>query len=75
MSWINETMQALAKDEKVVWKATSDHHPMFALSIPDYETIIDHMLPNLRDFDFDVYFTGHEHFVAYANTPAKLDPK
>ena len=68
--WLDETLQAMAEDEKIVWRATVDHHPMFGLSIPDYETIIDHLLPGLRNANFDVYFTGHEHFVAYATTPA-----
>ena len=34
MEWIDETMAK--HDDKVIWKVTNQHHPMFGLSYLDY---------------------------------------
>lgn len=69
MKWLEEEMQADVADEKVIWKATNMHHPMWGMGGPldrDYTTIIDDFLPKLVNNSFDVYFNGHYHDMSIA---------
>ena len=45
--WINETMKKWAKDEKMIWKATVQHHPMWGKWYPDFAAIVANYLPML----------------------------
>ena len=61
MQWIKETLEEQSKDQKIIWKASSMHHPMFGLHYDDYQSIIDDYLPLIQQNNWDVYFNGHEH--------------
>ena len=50
------------------------HHPMFALSYLDYQSIIVDFLPRMKEHNYDVFFAGHEHLMNYANIPTNKDP-
>ena len=65
--WINETMLRWEEDEKMLWKATVLHHPMWGKWYPDFSNIVLNFLPMLQDHKFDVYLNGHEHVISYAH--------
>lgn len=65
--WINATMQEWKNDEKIVWKATALHHPMWAKWYPDFANIVSNYLPLLQEHEFDLYLNGHEHVISYAH--------
>lgn len=69
MDWIKNTFESTRNDEKVAWRATQAHVPMFLNNQPDAFNIIDRYLPVLRDHKVDVYFNGHEHVTSYAHAP------
>jgi hypothetical protein len=60
------------KDDKIIWKASVMHHPLFGLHYTDFTAIIEDFLPLLKKYNFDVFFNGHEHNQSYANTPNNL---
>jgi len=66
MTWINQTLEEINSRDDIIWKASNNHHPMFALHYNDYHPILTSYLPLLLNSTFDVYFNGHEHFLAYA---------
>ena len=61
MEWIKKTMKEHSEDEKIVWKASNMHHPMFGLHYDDYKSIIEDFKPHLVEHGYDIYFNGHEH--------------
>ena len=65
MEWIKKTAAANKVNEKIVWRASNMHHPLFGLHYNDYQSIIDDFLPVALENDFDVYFNGHEHLMNY----------
>lgn len=67
--WINETMLKWDEDEKMLWKGTVLHHPMWGKWYPDFANIVLNYLPMLQDHKFDVYLNGHEHVISYAHYP------
>ena len=72
--WINETMKKWAKDEKMIWKATVLHHPMWGKWYPDFSPIVDNYLPMLQEYKFDLYLNGHEHVMSHASYPYNQVP-
>ena len=68
MEWIKKTMEEQSNDDKIIWKASNMHHPMFGLHYPDYKSIIEDFMPLLEEHGYDIYFNGHEHFQAYGYT-------
>jgi hypothetical protein len=72
MKWLDETMDKNSLDPNIIWKASSMHHPMFAVDIFDYDSIISDFLPRMKKHNFDVYFNGHEH-ASYYSTTEKVD--
>lgn len=69
IEWIQNRLQEWDMDEKIVWRASVQHHPMFAKWYTDYEHIINNFLPILMDHKFDLYLNGHEHILEYVNYP------
>jgi len=69
MEWIKKTMTEQSQDDKIVWKASSMHHPMFGMHYDDYNSIIDDFLPLMVENNYDVFFNGHEHLQNYAYHP------
>mmetsp|Transcript_11171 Transcript_11171/g.18773 ORF Transcript_11171/g.18773 Transcript_11171/m.18773 type:complete len:385 (-) Transcript_11171:28-1182(-) len=65
MAWIKKTVAANRNDEKIVWRASNMHHPLFGLHYNDYQSLINDFLPVALQNDFDVYFNGHEHLMNY----------
>ena len=68
-TWINDTLKEWAEDEKMLWKASVLHHPMWGKWYPDFANIVLNFLPMLQDHKFDVYLNGHEHVISYAHYP------
>ena len=68
MQWIKQVLEDQSKDDKIVWKASNMHHPMFGLHYDDYQSIIDDFKPLIADHGYDVFFNGHEHLQNYAVT-------
>lgn len=62
------TLQDWAQNDKIIWKASVQHYPIWFLNLNeiDYAGINDVYLPMLREYNFDLYLNGHEHFIAYA---------
>ena len=73
-NWINETMLKWDKDDKMIWKATVLHHPMWGKWYPDFSPIVLNYLPMLQEHKFDLYLNGHEHVIAYASYPHSQVP-
>jgi len=73
--WINETMHRWEDDPSIVWKATTLHHPMWGKWYPDFANIVSNYLPLLQEFNFDLYFNGHEHVISYAHYNYTQVPK
>jgi hypothetical protein len=71
MAWIKDTLKAESADDKIIWKASAMHHPMFGLHYDDYQSIINDFLPLIKAANFDAFFNGHEHLQNYANTDSK----
>ena len=67
MEWIKRTMEEQLKDEKIIWKASNMHHPMFGLH-NDYQSLIDDYKPLLEAHGYEIYFNGHEHNQIYGYT-------
>jgi len=67
--WIQETLDEWDHDEKIIWKASVQHHPMFAKWYDDFSHIVQDYLPILLDHRFDLYLNGHEHDLEYAYYP------
>lgn len=61
MEWIKKTMEEQSKDDKIIWKASNMHHPMFGLHYDDYQSLVDDYKPLLEANSYDIYFNGHEH--------------
>lgn len=61
MNWIDEVMANYSSRSDVIWKASSMHHPLFALHYDDFGSIISDYLPKIDKGNFDIYFAGHEH--------------
>jgi len=74
MEWIKKTLEEQSKDEKIIWKASNMHHPMFGLNHDDYQSIIDDFKPLIESHGYDVYFNGHEHLQHYGYTPTNNNP-
>ena len=68
MDWIKNTIHEQNQDPNIVWKASNMHHPFFALTYADYQTIIDDYLPILKNAGYDVHFNGHEHTLTYSRS-------
>ena len=69
MEWIQNTMKEWDKDEKIIWRASVQHHPLFAKWYADYSHLINDYLPILMKHKFDLYLNGHEHLLEYAFYP------
>lgn len=67
--WTLDTMEAHAKDSKIIFKAVVLHHPMFGLYYDDYMVLVNRFLPKLRKYGYDLYITGLEHQMNYATFP------
>ena len=65
--WINDTMREWDADEKMLWRATVLHHPMWGKWYPDFPHIVLNYLPMLQEHKFDLYLNGHEHVISYAH--------
>ena len=74
-TWINQTMLEWDQDEKMLWKATVLHHPIWGKWYPDFANIVLNYLPMLQEHDFDVYLNGHEHVISYAHYPYSQVPQ
>jgi len=73
--WIEATLTDWDSDEKMVWKATALHHPMWGKTNPDFANIVTNFLPMLMDHKVDLYLNGHEHMIQYAHYPySQVDP-
>ena len=70
MEWIKKTMEEQSKDDKIIWKASNMHHPMFGLN-NDYQSLIDDCKPLLEAHGYDIFFNGHEHKQIYGYTSSK----
>jgi len=68
MTWLDESMMKQNEDPNIIWKASGMHHPMFAVDIFDYDSIISDFLPRIKKHNYDVYFNGHEHASYYGTT-------
>ena len=66
MKWLKDTLKEQQSDEKVVWKASAMHHPMFGVHYTDNMHIQNDFMPLIKEFGFDAYFNGHEHMQNYA---------
>jgi hypothetical protein len=69
MSWIKDVMKEWDKDPKIIWRATVQHHPIYAKMYYDIQHIIDNYLPLLVEHKFDLYLNGHEHILEYVYHP------
>lgn len=74
MAWIKDTLKAQKEDDKVIWKASNMHHPMFALHYLDYSAIITDFLPLIQDAGYDIFFNGHEHLLNYGRPKKGASP-
>ena len=68
-------MNEWKNDEKIIWKATALHHPMWAKWYPDFANIVSNYLPLLQEHKFDLYLNGHEHVISYAHFAYNLVPR
>ena len=59
-------MAEIEKDPSVKWKAVYAHHPMFGAHGSDKMPMVDHLLPMLQTYEYDIFFTGHEHMLTYS---------
>lgn len=75
MQWIQDTLEEWDKDEKIIWKASVQHHPMFGKWYDDFSHIVRDYLPILMDHRFDLYLNGHEHDLEYATYPYDQYPE
>lgn len=66
--FIKMTMQEWASNDKIIWRASIQHYPVWFLNLDEtaYAPINDVYLPLLRQYNFDLYLNGHEHLIAYA---------
>lgn len=66
--FIKMTMQEWSQNDKIIWRAAVQHYPIWFLNLKstDYAGINSIYLPLLRQYNFDLYLNGHEHFIAYA---------
>lgn len=48
MQWINEQLELIKQDNKIIWKGTIMHHPIFGLRYPDNTVFMDDFLPLLK---------------------------
>jgi hypothetical protein len=64
-------MKEWDENHYIIWKAAVQHYPMFPLHYPtsDFAGITNYFLPILQQHNFDLYFCGHEHLLAYASVP------
>lgn len=72
--WILKTVDRWAKDDKIIWKASVQHHPLFGKWYTDFEHLTNDYLPILMDHKFDLYLNGHEHCLEYAFYPYSQAP-
>lgn len=77
MAWIAKTIDEVKSDPSIKWKAITAHHPMFGIHEGDKMQMVDHLLPMMRQHEYDFYFTGHEHIMTYSQAPkqGKGEPK
>jgi hypothetical protein len=71
------TLDSWDKDDKLVWKASVQHHLVFGKYYDDIKYIFEDYLPILMNHRFDLYLNGHEHVSGivsypYSNTPGEL---
>ena len=69
IEWIENKMNEWNQDEKIIWKASVQHHPLFAKHYTDYDHLISTYLPILIQHKFDMYLNGHEHALEHAIYP------
>jgi len=72
MSWLDKTLKDQSADPDIIWKASSQHYPLFGMHYTDTEMIVTHLMPLLKEHGYDVYFNGHEHMMNYAHAPDSL---
>lgn len=61
-SWLREQLEIHTNDPDVAWVAVSLHHPpMVEQGLKKY------MLPILKEYEIDIIFTGHDHWMEYTN--------
>lgn len=72
MVWLNSTLNEQSADPSIVWKASTQHYPLFGMHYDDTEDIITTLMPLLKEHEYDVYFNGHEHQMNYAHAPDKI---
>jgi hypothetical protein len=77
MEWIDSTLKAQSADPNIIWKATSQHYPLFGMFYADTEMALLHLMPKLKEHNYDVHFNGHEHQMNYAHAPDSIfnEPK
>lgn len=73
IQWIENKVAEWAQDEKIIWKATVQHHPLFAKHYTDYEHLVTTYLPILVEHKFDLYLNGHEHALEHVFYPIRDD--
>jgi len=73
--WILQTMKEWDANDKIIWRATIQHYPMFPAhyAMSDFTGIVKYFLPLLQQHKFDLYLCGHEHLMAYAEVPKNID--
>ena len=74
MDWIVEQMNDQSADPNIIWKASTMHHPMFAMHYADNQSIIKNFLPLAQKHGYDAYFCGHEHMQNYVQVPMTPTP-
>ena len=72
MTWLDKTLEAQSLDQDIIWKATSQHYPLFGMHYTDTESIVTQLMPLLKEHEYDVYFNGHEHMMNYAHAPDSI---
>lgn len=67
--WVNQTLTSWSQDSSIVWRTSTQHHPMFSKFWADYLNITSNLLPLLLEHKVDFYLNGHEHDLTYAYYP------
>lgn len=72
MEWLKKTISAQKTDNKLIWRTSYAHHPLFGVHHSDSQGMIKEFLPHGRSAKHDIYFAGHEHLLNYAQIPTAV---
>ena len=73
--WIMNTLDKWVEYQKIIWKASVQHHPMFEKWYTDMDQLTVDYLLILLDHKFDLYLNGHENDLEYAKYPNEQVPE